>query len=67
MPGKRKARAAATKSKASDSGPKMADHETDVDKLTTDELRTQLLEIGEDPGPIDASNKYADITSHPTR
>ena len=51
MPGKKRAR--------NGSGAKAAEGkvEDEISQLSVDELRKQLVEIGENPGPIDASNK----------
>ena len=49
-----------TKRKASE-GKK---YEEEYEKCSYDELRQKLLELGENPGPIDASNKYNCCTFH---
>ena len=39
-------------------------YEEEYEKYTCDELRQKLLELGENPGPIDASNKYIRYCLH---
>ena len=52
MPGKKRAR------NGSGAKPKSAEEvEGVISQLSVDELRKQLVDIGEKPGPIDASNK----------
>ena len=47
MPGKKRVR----------NVPRAKPADEDLSQLSVDDLRKQLVEIGETPGPIDASNK----------
>ena len=44
--------------KGSGANPPEKKLEEDLSQISIDELRKQLVDIGENPGPIDGSNKY---------
>ncbi len=44
--------------KGSGANPAEKKLEEDLSQISIDELRKQLVDIGENPGPIDGSNKY---------
>ena len=43
--------------KRKSSGQESKKYEEEYEKCSCDELRQKLVELGENPGPIDASNK----------
>ena len=58
MPPRKRTRQETRQGSASGGNPAEKKLKEDLSQISIDELRKQLVDIGENPGPIDASNKY---------